>query len=207
MNRFHHRVLRALLLCVLAWVAMPSAHAFTCLPKPQWPASIAYGSVPSTVSTRFDTYAVWVCNTPTGYVTNSAIFLVSDIIQSVMAYAAGTRSLADVNTDCSANCQTPTAAEIAFMAQMTAVSAPTARVAFNGDTLTRGVYTANADGTLNPTPVATSSVAVAATCDPTKRLSSTPYFSVAGQPDATNSGQTLSAVYAVCVVSLPVGSN
>lgn len=198
---------RWLIALALLVVLTPSAHAFTCLPKPQWPASIAHGSVPSTVSTRFDTYAVWVCNTPTGYVTNSGIFLLTDIIQSVMSYATGARALADVNADCAANCQTATAAESAFMAQMVAANSPTARVAFNGATLTRGVYAANTDGTLNPTPVSGSSVGVAATCDPTKRLASTPYYSVSGQLDASHAGQTLNAVYAVCVVSLPVGSN
>lgn len=200
--------MRAALLGVLACLALPSAHAaMTCLPKPQWPASMAYGSVPTTVSTRFDTYAVWVCNTPTGYVANSGIFLLSDIIKSVMAYVGGKLALADVNADCAANCQAPTDAESAFLAQLVATNGPKALVAFNGATVTRSVYAANADGTLNPTPIAGSSVSVAAACNPGARLAGTPYFSVSGRPDASKPGQTLGAVYAVCVVSLPVGAN
>jgi hypothetical protein len=178
-----------------------------CLPRVNWPPKAVYGTVPTSVSTRADTYAVWVCELPTGYVTVAWLFNVSEIGSAALKYAAGKFAKAQADASCASTCWVPNAAEQAFLDQLVKANTPGSVVAFNGANGTRSVFKANADGTLNPIPVSGSSIAVATPCNPWKRIPGTPYYDVTGAADASRAGQTLQGVYAVCIVSLPIGSN
>lgn len=178
-----------------------------CLPKVQWPLAVNYGSITAGVSTRFDTYAVWVCNMPQGYLTTSSMFTLSNLAPYALQYVAGLWTSAQAAADCATTCVAPTAAELAFIAPLMQSIRPKALVSFNGASLTRSVYTANSDGTLNATPVPNESVAVGTPCDQTTRIVTAPsYYSVAGQNDQ-NAKPLQQGSFAVCVVSQPIGSN
>jgi len=178
-----------------------------CLPRVNWPPKAVYGSVPTSVSTRADTYAVWICELPTGYVTVAWLFNTSEIGAAALKYAAGKFTKAQADASCATTCWIPNSSEQAFLDQLVKANTPGSVVAFNAASGTRSVFAANADGTLNPVPVAGSSIAVATPCNPSKRIPGTPYFDVTGAADASHAGQTLQNVYALCVVSLPIGSN
>lgn len=206
------RVLKwSLALCLLmCWLVSGSAYAVTpppCLPKVQWPLAVVTGPIPAGVSTREDTYAVWVCNLPAGYKVQAWLFTMPAVSTVALNYALGTWTKANADADCATNCADATATETTFLQQLMAANKPPARVAFNGNNPVRSVYSANADGSLNPTPVAGSSVAVAASCDSGTRIPGTTYYSVQGLPDASKAGLILGALFAVCVVSLPIGAN
>lgn len=195
---------------------LASAHAWSqtgpaCLPQVRWPMNVVYGPIPPAISTRFDTYAVWVCTTPGGYKTTSSMFVLSNLAPYAWQYAAGTWSAAQAAADCATTCVVSTAAEYAFIVTIMQTNRPKALVAFNGANTTRSVYTTNADGTLNPTPLANTSVAVATPCDETRRIPNTPYYLVAGQRNGVLPTQPASLLpagsYALCVVSFPIGSN
>lgn len=178
-----------------------------CLPRVQWPLAVVWGSMPAGVSTRFDTYAVWVCNLPGGYLTTSTMFVLSNVAPFALQYAAGLWTKAQAAADCTATCVPSTPAELAFITGIMQSNRPTALVAFNGASSTRSVFSTNADGTLNASPIAGESVAVGTHCDETRRIQTAPaYFSVAGQKDQGGS-PFASGIYALCVVSLPNGSN
>jgi hypothetical protein len=189
-----------------------SAHAFgqnsaPCFPRIQWPLAVTHGPIPTGVSTRYDTYAVWVCEQPGGYVTTANLFSMANVAPFAWQYVAGTWSKAQADTDCTATCVAPTASEAAFMQTVMTPAYPRAVVAFNGTSLTRNVYTTNTNGTLNPTPVGGEQVAVAARCNEGSRIVSAPnYYSVAGLPNSVG-GVLPANSYTVCVVSLPIGAN
>jgi hypothetical protein len=178
-----------------------------CLPKARIPPLVAYGNIPAGVTDRADTYAVWVCENPRGYTTHVWLFKLTDAAAAILNYAAGRITGAQAQAQCVARCWTPTAGEIAYQQGLIPLGAPTARVAFNGPASTRAVYPMDANGVLIPTPVPGASVAVATPCAPNDRIPGTPYYSVAGASNASQSGALLGPVYAVCVVSLPLGSN
>jgi hypothetical protein len=180
----------------------------------QWPLAVSYGTLPAGVSTRYDSYAVWVCNTPGGYITWTDLFTFSNMAVYAWRYATGTWTAAQGQADCQTSCVPPTPTEAAFQQTIMTPVRPKALVAFNGASLTRSVYTVNADGTLNGTPLPGVLVAVAAPCDETKRIPVTPlpgpqaaaYYSVAG--DANTLGGTIPEnSYTICSVALPIGAN
>lgn len=176
-----------------------------CFPKVTYPGRYVLGVVPTAVSARADTYVIYVCELPTGYVTVGWIFNLSEVALTAANVIAGRQSTPPAGT-CN-GCFTLTPTELAFLKSMEAASGAKALVSFNAASLTRSVFAANTDGTLNPVPIAGSSVAVAAPCNPSKRLPGTPYYSVDGVADSAQSGRTLSNLYALCVVTLPTGSN
>lgn len=191
--------------------AIGAAASVACLPKIQWPLAVAFGSVPSSVGAH-DYYAVYVCNTPGGYTTVSYMGTMAQDAANIVNFVRGLYSTVQAAADCAASCSTPTGAESAFLAPIVASSRPKALVAFNGASLTRSVFALNPDGTLNPTAVAGEAVSVAAPCDETIRIPSAPaYFSVGAQSNV-GPGQSAASVlppgsFAICVVSLPIGSN
>lgn len=204
------RLLIAAFLLGLALGFVSPAHAAgappPCLPNPILP-SYAWGAVPITVSTRYDTWGIWVCEHPDGYTTHMWMFKLSDMALYFVKYKVGLISKADADADCATTCVDATPAEDAFATPLKASYYPLALVALNGASFTRPVYTANADGTLNPTPVAGASVSVAARCDEGRRIVGSPYYSVAGLPNVSAPGQVLGAVFTICTVQLPIGSN
>jgi hypothetical protein len=177
-----------------------------CLPKVQYPPNVDYGLLPAGVSTTSDYYAVYVCTLPAGLITYGYIGLRSADAVQILNAMAGQYSLTQATTDLTAAGRLPTASELAFLNTKLAVDRPRALVAFAGAALTRSVYGLNADGTLNPTATG-ELVPVATPCDETTRIASSPsYYSVSGQKDST--GATIAAgLYALCTVSLPIGSN
>ncbi len=195
---------------LLCWLVSGAAYAVSpppCLPKVQWPLAVITGGLPAGVSVKQDTYAVWVCNLPSGYQVQAWLFTMPAVSTVALNYARGLWSKADADADCATSCVDATDTETVFLQQLSAANKPPALVAFNGSNPQRSVYAANADGSLNPTPIAGSSVAVAAACDSSLRIPGTTYYSVKGIADASNAGATLGLVFAVCVVSLPIGSN
>lgn len=205
MRKLIARVLFTVSLMVLAHVAEAQSGP-PCLPKVQWPIAAVYGPVPAGVSTRSDTYAVWVCAFPSGYVTTVQLFNLANVAPFVLQYAAGTWTAAQAAADCATTCVAPTATESAYMATLLAANRPRALVLFNGTSPTRNVYVANPDGTLNLTPAVDVSIRVAQPCDETMRMPGTPYYSIAG--DTSVQGTVLPpGTFAICVVSLPIGAN
>lgn len=197
-------------LLAMCWLVSGAAHAAApppCLPKVQWPLAVVTGTVPAGVSTRDDTYAVWVCNLSSGYKVQAWLFTMPAVSTVALNYARGTWTKANADADCATTCADATPTEAVFLRQLMTANTPPARVAFNGSNPTRSVYGTNADGSLNPTPIAGASVAVAASCDAGHRIPGTTYYSVQGVSNASNAAALLGAVFAVCVVSLPIGSN
>jgi len=196
---------------LLCWLVSGAANAGpappVCLPRVQWKPALVSAAIPAGVSTRFDTYAVWICDMPSGYVVSAWLFTTADVATTVINYARGLWTKSDADADCAKTCVDPTPSEATFIQQLISVNKPPTRVAFNGSNTKRSVYAANADGTLNPSPIAGSSVAVAGPCDSGARIPRTTYYSVAGQADASKPGAVLGKVYAVCVVTLSNGAN
>lgn len=179
-----------------------------CLPKIQWPPKVSYGAPPAGVTARYDIYGTWVCELPSGYLATSWLTTKAGLAFALVNYETGNLTKAQADADCATTCVAPVDTELAFIQAQLSAAQPKALVAFNGAKTTRSVYAANADGTLNPTPVANSSIAVASPCDSSNRLVTSPsYYSVSGQPNASAPGQMLGALYAVCVVTLPIGAN
>jgi hypothetical protein len=178
-----------------------------CLPKVQFPLAAVTAPIPPGVSTRYDTYSVWICNLPAGYNVNAWLFTMPAVSTVALNYARGLWTKAQADADCATTCVDPTPTEVTFLNQLRAVNKPPARVSFNGSNPLRSVYSTNADGTLNPTPIVGSSVAVAGRCDSAIRIPGTNYYSVQGQPNASKAGAVLGAVFAVCVVTLAIGAN
>lgn len=196
---------------VLCWLVSGSSWASPapppCLPKVQFPLAAVTGTIPPGVSARWDTYSVWVCNLQNGYNVNAWLYTMPAVSTVALNYARGLWTKAQADADCATSCVDPTATEAAFIQQLLLANKPQARVAFNGSNPMRSVYTENANGTLNPTAVPGSSVAVAGSCDSANRIPGTSYYSVQGMPNASKSGTLLGAVFAVCVVTLSIGSN
>lgn len=192
----------ATILAALGLAFMPArpaeAQALTampCLPKVQWPLKADYGDLPAGTSARAGQFVAWTCETPGGYQSVVFLFTPSEVAANAVQYLRGLMTLAQANAICASTCWTSlTASEQAFVDTEAAKVAARAVVAFDPGKTTRATYATNADGTLNPTPVNTVSIGTA--CDPSQRIASAPsYYLVAP-------GQ-----YAVCVVSLPYGSN
>jgi hypothetical protein len=171
------------------------------------PFHVVGGLIPSTVVTTSTYYGVWVCNTPGGYTTNVYLGNLATEAPNIVEYLEGLYTSTQALADCTASCQSMTAAELAYAGPLEQQYRPLALVAFNGASTTRSVYGLNSDGTLNPTAITNETVAVAAHCDETARIVTAPtYYSVAGVND--QNGKPLPAgTYAICVVSLPIGSN
>jgi hypothetical protein len=207
------RLLKCMLIpfLLMCWLVSGAAWAAPapppCLPKAQFPLAAVTGTIPPGVSTRYDTYSVWICNLPNGYNVNAWLYTMPAVSTVALNYARGLWSKAQADADCATSCVDATPTEATFINQVKAVNKPPARVAFNGSNPLRSVYATNPDGTLNPAPVAGSSVAVAGPCDSANRIPGTNYYSVLGQPNASKSGTLLGAVFAVCVVTLSIGSN
>ncbi len=213
---FHRVNLRALWVLTVALIgsyfvsgtADAAATSAPCLPKVQWQPKMLYGALPAGVSTRYDTFATWVCELPTGYVATSWLFAFSSATTPVLNYARGLLTKAAADADCAATCVDPTPTEQAFIQQQLTANVPKAVVSFNGAKSTRAVYIVNVDGTLNPTPVPKSSIAVAASCNSGQRIAGTSYYDVSGQANASQAGQVLAnGAFAICTVSLPIGAN
>lgn len=188
-------------------VVAPASNGPACLPKVQWPLAVVWGSIPAGVSTRYDTYAVWICNLPGGYFTTSTMFAASNLLPLAMQYAGGTWTAAQAAADCAATCASSTPAELAFITPIMQANRPKALVTPNGASTTQPVYTIFSDGTLNPVPIANETIAVGTTCDETARIVTAPsYFSVAGQKDQAGSAFTTN-IYALCTVSPLIGTN
>jgi len=194
-----------LMLPVCAWAHDPAV----CLPKAPW-THFTYGNIDQTITTRFDTYAVWVCEIPSGYRTYVNFFTLSGSATQFLKYATGQITKADADADFQQSYVDPTAPEQALMTSLLAKYHPTAIVAFNGAKKTQQVFALNADGTTSA--VSDQAVAVAASCDEKKRVvgsnnpNGTGLYSVSGQPNASSAG-TLGDVYAICTVSTPLGVN
>lgn len=188
-------------------------HKPPCMPKIlQWPLAVAYGLLPDGTSTRYTVYGGWLCQTPTGF--SAVTYELSPTAQvedAVLRFMAGMLSPADAAAMIAAGIETTpmTPTEQAFADAQLAGLMPVIKVAFNPPSTTRPVYTANADGTLNPSAVAGELVAVADPCDPRRQLAGTQYFSVAGRPNVGSAGSTLPAgSYTICVITrLPFGVN
>ncbi len=201
-----------LVVCLPAF-SQSSAPAFVpmvppCLPKVQYPLNELDGVIPAGVSTRYTNYTVWVCQLAGGYQTYANLFNPDPTVMSVIwNYVKGNWTLAQAQADCLQTCVAPTATELTFLNTLIAANKPRALVAFNGSSTTRSVYKTKADGTLNPQAIPGESVAVATACDETNRIPTSPtYYSVAGQKDQAGSSFA-QGIYAICVVSLPIGSN
>lgn len=204
-------------LALLALLACGQAFAQTapyvplvppCLPKVQWPLAEAHGAIPAGVSTRYTMSTAWVCQLPNGYATYANLFTPDQtVLQAIWDYIASNWTLAQAQADCAQTCVQATDSEQAYLNVLLAKYRPRALVAFNGANTTRSVYKLNADGTLNPQPIAGESIAVGTACDETNRITTSPsYYSVAGKSDQAGS-PLLPGIYAVCVVSLPIGTN
>jgi hypothetical protein len=181
---------------------------FKCLPEPTFPVKASWGNLPDGVSVSADKYAAWVCDTPAGYMSYAHVFLLSDVIAHIWNYIKGTFGLADANALCQSKCWSSfTTTEQAFNEKQLSLVMPVAVVSTNGSTKTRAVYRANADGTINSTAVSTSRVTVGVPCNASHRIAGSNYYSVEGQPDASNAGKMLGEVYAICTVTLPFGAN
>jgi hypothetical protein len=182
-----------------------------CLPKRQFPVLERHGSIPIQVppiSTRYTIWSVWVCGLPGGYVTYPSLGT-SDpsTLGAVTEWVLGTRTLAIAQADCLATCVPATDSETAYLLTLREQYRPRAVVMLNGLNKTRPVYTTKADGTLNGTPVAGSSIPVATACDETTRIpTSQTFYSVAGKND--QNGHPLPAgTYTQCGVTFPLGAN
>lgn len=166
--------------------------------------------VPATVSARADSYLVWLCSLPTGYVTEAWLFSFTGEIAEGTEYLAGTLSYAQAQGLCTADCWTLTANEQTFVNGLLAQYSPRAVVAASGGSTTRQVYSA----TLQPVTGAT--VAVGTPCNPSLHIplyplpapgtpDQHPLYDVSGQPNASSpSGAPLPAgSFAGCNVTLP----
>jgi hypothetical protein len=168
-----------------------------CLPMHVWPPHIAYGTVPTSVSTRATHWVAYTCELATGYVTKAWLVQTPDL-SMLNDYASGLLDWTRAQKQCISRCwQTLTDTEWAFVQQQAAAVAPKAVVAFNAGALTRSTYHMNPDGSLNVTKVG--EVTVGAPCSETQRIRFTSYYLVR----FTNNV----AEYAVCVVSIPYGTN
>lgn len=179
-----------------------------CLPKIQYPLAEAHGSIPAGVSTRYTMSTAWVCQLPNGYATYASLFTPDQtVLQAIWNYFAGSWNLAQAQADCTQTCIAPTDSEMTYLNVLLAKYRPRALVAFNGANTTRSVYKTNVDGTLNPQSIPGESVAVGTACDETARIPTAPsYYSIAGRQDQAGS-PFLPGIYAICVVSLPIGAN
>jgi hypothetical protein len=173
------------------------------------PPAMASGPVTAGVSTRYDTYAVWVCNLPFGYYTYVSLFSSvnsTNIFQRAWQYVFGSWNLTQAQADCALTCVPATAAEQAFINQTTIANEPRATVAPNGTYKSRAVFNETATGTLGAA-AGNSRVAIGQHCYEGNRIPGTNFYSVQGDPDVDNPGQTLPIVYAVCNVSFTIGPN
>ena len=168
-----------------------------CLPQLTWPPHIAYGQIPAGVSTRATYWIGYSCNLPTGYRTQ--VWIGKNLDSALLnQFASGLLSQAAAQTQCASRCWTSlTDSEFTFVTNQANAIKPHAVVSFNAGKLTRSTYRANSDGTLNPAAVGT--VQVGAVCEESLRIANTSYYAVR----ITNGAYE----YAVCVVSLPYGSN
>lgn len=191
-----------LLISAHAWAQSPP-----CLPQVRWPINVVYGAVPATVSTRFDTYAVWVCALPTGYVTTSSMFVLSNLAPLALEYAAGTWTREQAAADCASTCVAISPAEYAFVMAIVQAKRPKATVGYVPQSATRAVYNLNPDGTLSAA-VPGESIAVAKPCDETQRIPGTSYYAVAGQPNARQANSFLPhGSYSSCTITFPIAPN
>jgi hypothetical protein len=179
-----------------------------CYPKVKLPPAMASGTLPAGVSARYDSYAVWVCNLPTGYVTTTNLFASqSNVLKYAWNYVFGSWTAAQAQADCVATCVPPSGAEQLYMNTLSATYQASAKVSGNGSIKTRVVFAATANDTVLGAQSPTSRVHVGTTCNPSKRLPGTSYYSVQGQTDAANAPAILGDVFALCAVTLPVGAN
>lgn len=196
------------LLWLVLLASLKVSAGVTCIPSAIPPLHVAAGLIPAGVSINNTYWAAWVCSTPSGYITEAYIGNLGQEAVNIVEYFEGlyTTAMADCTASCASYSQLM-GTEQAFMSTTLQQYRPLAQVAFNGASTTRSVYGLNADGTLNPTPVANESVAVATRCDEKTRIVTAPtYYSVAGAND--QNGKPLPVgTYAICVVSLPIGSN
>jgi hypothetical protein len=64
---------------LMCWLVSGAAYAVIappppCLPKVQFPLAAVTAPIPPGVSTRYDTYSVWICNLPNGYNVNAWLY-------------------------------------------------------------------------------------------------------------------------------------
>lgn len=204
----------------LLWLLVSSAYAQTqspmadCLPTAKGIEALHFSQglykVPSTVSTRADSYLVWLCSLPTGYVTDVWIFSFANEVAEGAEYLAGTLSYAQAQALCAKNCWTLTTSEQSFVNSLLVQNLPKVVVAPSGSALTRQIYNASLQ------PVSGATVAIGAPCNsaihlplhplpPPGTADSYPLYDVGGQPNASSpTGALLPAgSFASCNVTLP----
>lgn len=195
-------LIRCLLLGLLGLLASGAARASgpaPCFPKFPY-TNVVYGSIPAGVSARFDTYGVWVCEMPNGYLTNATLFTLSNVVPYIAKYLTGQWTKAQADADCTTSCVDPTPAEAAYLAQLQAASFPVALVAGAAGS-PQNVYAAS-----NPsTPVAGAKVIAGGRCVQGKKIPGTPLYSVQGFPNvAVTPATPLGDVYAQCSITFPL---
>lgn len=188
-----------------------TAKAAACLPKLHHiPWSVSYGKMPAGVSVRYDHFGAWLCEKPYGYIVQVyQLSLTAEIEDAILHFVALAMTPEDAAAMILAHTDTAqlTATEQAFTDALIAAVQPVIRVAFNAGSPTRPVFSANADGTLNQTPVAGELVAVDDSCNPAARVPGTQYFGVAGRPNV-NGGTLPAGSFAACMISrFPYGVN
>lgn len=181
-----------------------------CLPKLQLPMAVSHGALPAGTSTRYTHFATWLCATPNGYIAQHyQVSLNESIDLAILSFLSGGLSAADAATLIAIGIDaTPfTATENAFSDAQLAAVQPTIKVAFNDTATTRPVYGLNADGTLNPAPIAGELVSVADVCNAAVQIPGTQYFSVSGRPNVSG-GVLPPGSYTICVITaFPFGVN
>lgn len=202
---------RLALACLLSFSAPVLAqHVPPCLPSLKgigaWHLSLGLVKVSSTVSTRADSYIVWLCSLSTGYDVEAWIFPPSSVAADVSAYIEGQLSLSQVQAACTANCWTLTASEQTYVNGLLAQYKVVATVGASGAATTRQIYNASLQ------PITGATVAVGASCNPGLHIPSHPLplgtdpyplYDVGGQPNALTGAILPAGSYASCNVKLP----
>lgn len=188
------------LLALLAFSGLAHAQSAPCFPKLGWPLPVVYDAIPASaaITDGPDTYAVWVCESPTGYSTQIWLFQLADVAPFAWQYVAGNWTKAQADANCATTCRQASAAELAFMQTLAPKYWP---LAVTGST-PQPVYAANADGTANTTPIAGVTVPPGTRCAEGFRLAGTQLYSVQGKTGAD--GQPIAAGYALCTVSFTI---
>lgn len=181
-----------------------------CLPSVSGVLHIAQGiyKVPSTVSTRADSWLAWVCSLPTGYVTEVVIGSASGEFSEVMQYLAGKLTYVQAQQLCLTGCWSMTASEQTFVNGLLSQYKVVATVSPSGTATARGVYNASLQ------PVVGATVAIGAPCNPALHIpahplpppgTADPYplYDVGGQPNASTGAVLPAGSYASCNVKLP----
>lgn len=200
----------ALLLLASITVQAQTPPMPVCYPDVVLPAKFGVIELPEGANLLYTHVAGWTCRVPTGYKNQLWMFNVDNVTDALVEIVTtGSFNEQAARDKCAQTCQevVPTPAEEAAAAPLIARLA--IAIVSQSASTTRPVYALDAAGARITTPVPNARVMVGDRCWIDRRLGTTGYYSVEGQPNVATSdpNDRLGAVYSVCQFIAPMGLN